>query len=74
MSWIKATTKVLGIADGLFGLSPVQRKVKIKTKIVKLEREDHGLSRKTKTKKRLKRRTIIASQLGLLYERLRNLE
>ena len=51
-----------------------QRKVKIRQKIDKLEREDRRLINEPKTAKNLKRRRDIAIDLGELYNRVCNLE
>lgn len=74
MSWGRVLEVVFGWADTGFGLTKEQRKVKIRVKIDKLEREDRKLAREPKTKKALKRRQTIAFKLGTLYNRVLNLE
>ena len=71
--WGGAVDKISGIIDGIFGLSPEQRKRKIKDKIDSLERERGKLINEKATTDRAVRISNLDSQLVLLRKALDNL-
>lgn len=73
MGWGGALEKISGIVDGLFGLSPEQRKRKIKDKLDSLERERAKLLNEKPTTDRAVRINNIDEQCVSLRKALDNL-
>ena len=72
MGWGNAVEKIGGMIDGIFGLSPEQRKRKIKDKIDKLEQERKGITNAPVSNKSSARLSDIDVQLVGLYKELGN--
>jgi hypothetical protein len=73
MGWGNAVDKVAGILDGLFGLSPEQKKIKLKNKIDKLEREKNELQKKPASVDIAIKCERIDNDCNILRKELRNL-
>jgi predicted Co/Zn/Cd cation transporter (cation efflux family) len=72
MGWGGFAEKITGILDGMLGLSPEQKKRKIKDEIDKLEQEKSLLLVYKADAAKVKRLTVIELRLVDLNKRLQN--
>lgn len=72
MGWGDAISKVSGILDGLLGLSPEQRKIKLRNKIDKLEKERDDILKEKVTVDRAKRLNVVDGMLRELRKKAAN--
>ena len=70
--WGGAIDRIGGIIDGLFGLSPEQKKIKIRNKIDELEQEKKKVLNEPASINNSKRITAINDQLDRLRKQTGN--
>ena len=72
MGWGGAIDRIGGIVDGLFGLSPEEKKKKLRNKITELERQRNAILNEHPSIDNSTRLGIIDGKLSRLRKELQN--